>query len=218
MIRVHIRPISLRKWFPPRDPVATAVAMLCVLREDFLLELRGIVGDDFGHLDDNGEAFRRIYFWRNSLRTLEEIKTVLNRLNAQRSFRDAMAREQSEIRTAFEELKRALNMASQDFLRELRNMIGGHLDGLAFQETLDQLDPGQEGLLEVARKRGETHYRFAAELLWAAVLREAPPHSKEQAAETLLHKSAELNPAIVAIDHVLTCYIRDRKLVRRRRP
>jgi hypothetical protein len=33
--------------------------MLCVLREDFLLELRGIVGDDFGPLDDNDTAFRR---------------------------------------------------------------------------------------------------------------------------------------------------------------
>jgi len=91
--------------------VATAVAMLCVLREDFLLELAGIVDDHCGRLDDNGLEFRRIYFWRNTIRTLEEIRTTLNRLNKEQAFRAAMDREQPEVRDAFKQLRRTLNKA-----------------------------------------------------------------------------------------------------------
>ena len=41
MPRIQMRPVRLRKWFPPNDPVATAEAMLCILREDFLIEMYG---------------------------------------------------------------------------------------------------------------------------------------------------------------------------------
>ncbi len=191
--------------------------MLCVLREDFLLELRGIVGDDFGHLDDNDIAFRQLYFWRNSLRTLTEIQAGLNRLNKEPAFRAAMACEPADIREAFEELKRALNKAAAEFLRDLRNTFGGHLDPTVFQATLDQMDPLREGLLDLERKRGEIHYKFTAELLWAALVRDAPAGAEVHAFETLLSRSVALNPMLVAIDHVVTCYIRDRGLFRSRR-
>jgi hypothetical protein len=84
MTGVQLRPIKLRKWFPPQDTVATMVAMLCILREDLLLELYGITNEHIPRLDDNDSGYRRTYFWRNSLRTLTEIKKVLTRLN----FRD----------------------------------------------------------------------------------------------------------------------------------
>ena len=60
-VRRTRRSVGLRRWFPPDDPVANAVAMLCVLREDFPLELAGIVDGHCGRLDDNGREFRRIY-------------------------------------------------------------------------------------------------------------------------------------------------------------
>ncbi len=52
--------------------------MLCVLREDFLLELYGITNDRIDRLDDNDPGFRRTYFWRNSLRTLEAEKSEVS--------------------------------------------------------------------------------------------------------------------------------------------
>jgi len=91
---------GIRHWFPPGDPVATAVAMLCILREDLLLELLGIVSDGLPKLDDNSTGYRRTYFWRNSLRTLEEIRNVLNKLNAESSFRDALSEETPEVQEA----------------------------------------------------------------------------------------------------------------------
>jgi hypothetical protein len=36
--------------------------MLCILREDFFLELQGIILDDLDRLDDNQTAYRRTYF------------------------------------------------------------------------------------------------------------------------------------------------------------
>jgi hypothetical protein len=128
-----------------------------------------------------------------------------------------MARERTDIREAFEELKGALNKASAEFLRGLRNTFGGHLDPQVFQSTLDRMDPLREGLLDLERKRGEAHYKFTAELLWAALVRDAPAGAEVHAAETLLHRSAALSPMLVAIDHVVTCYIRDRALFRSRR-
>jgi hypothetical protein len=209
MARLHIRPVRLRKWFPPNDPVATAVAMLCVLREDFLIELYGIVDDQLGRLDDNDAGYRRTYFWRNSLRTLEEIKNVMNRLNSHSEFRDAMSKEPPEVSEAFEGLKSSLNKGSDEFLRVLRNTIGGHLDEEMVQATLDGMDPLTEGLVQIGRKRGEIHYKFGAELLWAALSRDT---NKEKEVIEIIRKSADLNPALAAIDHVVNCYFRDRAL------
>jgi len=98
---IRIKAIKLRSWFPPGDPVAGAVARLCILREDLSLELYGIVGARFENIDNNSAEFRRMYFWRNSLRTLEEIKHSLNKINAQPSFRKALALEPPEVRAAF---------------------------------------------------------------------------------------------------------------------
>jgi hypothetical protein len=212
-IQARVIPIKLRRWFPPSDPVATAVAVLCVLREDFLLELRGIIGDDFGALDANDAASRRLYFWRNSLRTLTEIQDYLNRLNGEAAFRAAMQRERPEVRETFETLKRELNRASEDFLRDLRNTLGGHIDRDVIQATLDQMDPLQEGLFDVGRKRDDIHFKFTADLVWAVLIREAAPGRETPAAETLIRKVADLSPTLMAIDHVVMSYIRDRKLL-----
>jgi hypothetical protein len=41
-LSASFRIIKLRKWFPADDPLAVPVARLCILREDFLLEMRGV--------------------------------------------------------------------------------------------------------------------------------------------------------------------------------
>lgn len=40
--------IPVRQWFPPDDPIAILVVKLCILREDYLLELAGMIeGEKF---------------------------------------------------------------------------------------------------------------------------------------------------------------------------
>jgi hypothetical protein len=209
---LRLVPFKIRKWFPPGDPVATAVVMLCVLREDLLLELQGIIADKFERLDDNQSAYRRTYFWRNSLRTLEEIKKTLNWLNSQPEFRDMLAREPVDIRKAFEELKRELNKASEAFLRVLRNHVGGHLDASTVQAGLDSMDHEQEGMVQFADTLGNIRYRFAVDVLWTALLREVPGDDTESRLENRLRPTASLTPAVKAIDDVVACYLRARGL------
>ena len=211
-LMLRIRPVRLRTWFPPNDPVATAVAMLCILREDFLLELYGITNDSIERLDDNDEGYRRTYFWRNTLRTLEEIKKGLNRLNKQSAFRGAMLREPPEVQTAFQKLKRELNQASHEFVLNLRNTMGGHLDLATIQTALDGMDPEQEGFVQVGEILGKRHYKFAAELLWSAILQNAPEKDFNRKINELLGKSAIFTRAVKAIDDVVDCYCRDRGL------
>jgi hypothetical protein len=192
--------------------VATAVAMLCILREDYLLELYGITSDHIDKLDDNDSAFRRTYFWRNSFRTLEEIKSVLNRLNADAGFRDAMSREPADIRAAFEDAKGELNKTSDEFLRAFRNTVGGHLDLEVFQATLDGMNPEREGLIEVGDSLDKLHYRFVGELIWAALLKEDTERASVEKMEDLLRRSAGLSRTVKAIDDVVACYLKDRNL------
>lgn len=180
--------------------------MLCVLREDFLIELYGIIDPDLGRLDDNDAGYRTSYFWRNSLRTLEEIRNMMNRLNTHETFREAMAKQHDSVKDAFEQLKKSLNKASDEFLRDMRNTIGGHLDEPTFQEGLDGMDPLEEGLIQVGETRDKLHYKFATELVWATF---GPDPGK---VVDLIKKTAELNPALAAIDHVVEVYMKDRGL------
>ena len=187
------------------------MARLCILREDFLLELYGITNDQIERLDDNHGAYRRNYFWRNSLRTLEEIRGVMNGLGSETTFRVAMEKD-AEVRVAFEDAKRALNKASEEFLVFLRNKVGAHVDEAWIQTALNSMDPQQEGYIQVGEMTGETHYKFALEVLWSALLHDVPKEAALEEIESLLEKSARLTSAIGAIDKVVFSYFKDRKL------
>jgi hypothetical protein len=209
---IRIKPIKLRAWFPPNNPVATAVARLCILREDLLLELYGIAGERFNRLDDNSEASRRLYFWRNLLRTLAEVRDGLNEINAEAEFREALTQETPEVQTAFESLKKELNKASQEFLVELRNTVGAHVDVTVLQDALNELDFTREGLVQLGDILGDIHYKFAGEFILAMLLRGISDAEQQQALEKLLERSAGLSRAVSAIDAVVACYARARDL------
>ena len=117
MARTQLRHIILSKWFPSNDHIAIAVARLCILREDYLLELQGLIKQDFNpfdvsssvskpdSLDGNSPSWRRIYFFRNSLRTLNEIRNVVDGLFSDGANRAALANETVELRQTFEVLR-----------------------------------------------------------------------------------------------------------------
>src|SRR5882762_8625753 len=52
----YIRVVRLGKWFPAGDPLAAAIARLSILREDFMLELRGIYAKSITALDTHSDA------------------------------------------------------------------------------------------------------------------------------------------------------------------
>jgi hypothetical protein len=211
---LHYRPVRLRKWFPPQDPLANAVARLCVLREDLLLEFFGIANERIDRLDDNGDFYRRTYFWRNSFRTMEETRKVLSRLNAQGEFRDALLQEPESVRNAFEELNALLIQTSREFLARLRNAVGGHLDEKEFQLALDNMDP-LEGLVVVGERLGQIHYKFATDLLWSVLLQGVPEKQRSTKALELLQRTGSLTQLVSAMDNAIAIYIERRRPHRR---
>src|SRR5437016_4202575 len=81
---------NLRKLFPPDDEFATCIARLCLLREDLWLEIKGIVAGPFDSLDTNTVVWRHNYFFRNSIRTLQEIVSALHTLRSVPEFKRAL--------------------------------------------------------------------------------------------------------------------------------
>src|SRR5947209_323485 len=85
---------QLHKWFPAADQLATSFARLCILREDFYLELQGIsMSDDITALDGNSPRWRRMYFLRNYIRTLMEIRSTVESLQKNRCFRSILQKQ-----------------------------------------------------------------------------------------------------------------------------
>lgn len=67
--KIYLRQIKLRRWFPPNDRFAATVARLCILREDFALEMWGLYAAHIKRLDGHSAIWRQLYFWRNLVKT-----------------------------------------------------------------------------------------------------------------------------------------------------
>jgi hypothetical protein len=147
------------------------------------------------------------------LRTLEEIRDLLNLVNSHGTFRQAFANLSPEAHEKFEKIKKELNKASEVFLSDLRNKIGGHLDTDFIHKGLEALDHGDDpSLMQLGDILGKRRYRFAADVLWTAVLG-VHPERKDAVGrlDQLLGSSASLTPVVGAIDDVFDWYMRVRR-------
>src|SRR5262249_32263730 len=153
-VKAMVRPIKLRKWFPPNDPIASAVARLFLLREDFYLEAFAFLAEDLPELDRNGSVWRQLYFLRQMMKTLMEAKSAMMRLQQSPEFKAALGEAGEGFR---EEILRFLKIVDSDDLKKIRNNIGGHILDKAVEKTLDGLNWDTEGILDVGRTHAETH-------------------------------------------------------------
>lgn len=165
MARSQLRHITLSKWFPGNDLIAAVVARLCILREDYLLELQGLIKKDNNpfdasspvskpdSLDGNSSSWRRLYFFRNSLRTLEEVRSAIEGLFADSEQKNALASETLELRQAFEVLRDEIKGLPPE-IKDLRDRIGGHVLRKGVRDALRGIDLGRNALFEVGEIRG----------------------------------------------------------------
>jgi len=216
----HIR---LREWFPPNDPIATIVAILCILREDYFLDLNGMIKggvnlfeDDsaekgFPELDQNSSEWRRLYFFRNSLRTLREIRKAVERLHQEKTCKEALRNEPESVKNAFQKLRDEMN-TGPDLVKDLRDKIGGHVLYPAVQKALDKMDHGRRGLMQVGERRGKIHYKFTGELVLAMMLPDIAPEGQIQKLDGILSTTAKLVLVMSTIDDVVAAYAESRNL------
>jgi hypothetical protein len=150
MTKTYIRSIRLGKWFPPGAKLAVSIARLIILREDFMLELHGIIAENLDELDGHSAQWRRTYFFRSSVRTLCEIQGALTTIRMNPEFKRILRRqttkEQSELRQICAKLHAATTIT-----KGIRDSLGGHVLHRAVEKALNNLAYESFGILEVGR-------------------------------------------------------------------
>ena len=204
--------MKLRRWFPPNDRFAATVARLCILREDFALEMQGIYVESIRPLDSHAPAWRRMYFWRNLVRTLLEIRKALETLNTIPEFKKALRKSPKVWQEKFAQMTKKLKQA-ETLVEETRNLLGGHVLQRGVEKALDNMDVERWGFIEAGRTLKQTHYKFAGELVGEILLAGVPEEKRMAELETHFQTIADLLPVYELSDIILTIYADHRRLV-----
>ncbi|MDR4469531.1 MAG: hypothetical protein MRJ68_14755 [Nitrospira sp.] len=211
----RVQHIKIKDWFPPEDQVAVTIVRLCILRQDLLLECQAIRETSLPSLDQNGEEWRRLYFWRNSFRTLENIRGAVHALKSQKVFLTALKKEPNDVQKGFARLTKDLQKVSDQFLKNLRNELGGHILGKAVADALRRMEFDQTGLVQVSDgKVGQQQYKFVTELVYQMILSKSEVTDARKELKRRSRISAKLMWAVLVIDELFNTYIKARKLLR----
>jgi hypothetical protein len=210
-MKTYVREMRLRRWFPPRDRFAATVARLCILREDFALEMWGIHASGIKALDKHSAQWRRMYFWRSLVRTLWEIRRALETLLTVTEFKRALVRRPA-WKKKFDNLIRKL-AKNAGLVQRTRDSLGGHVLQRSVENALDGMTFDRYGYVEVGRTLKDLHYKFAGELVGEILLAGVPEAERIQEAEIHFRTIAELLPVFEIIDIIFTIYADSRKLV-----
>ncbi len=201
----HIR---INEWFPPDDEVAAIMAQLCVLREDLYLELKGLKEDEISALDNNGDNYRSTYFFRNSTRTLFELRNAVETLKIEKKFIKHLA-SRPYFHQAFLEFDKAMLEASK-LVKRLRHQTGGHLDDEAFKKALKTISPDTRVLFQAGNSPKTLHYKFCLEFLGAIFLSEVQKDFEGEWSRILKTTADVSFKALKAVDLIFNAYVDQR--------
>lgn len=174
--------------------------------------MQGIYVEDLEQLDANSAFWRRLYFWRNLVRTLLEIRKALESLNTIPEFKKAMRAQTLIWQKKFGQMMRRLQKAEQ-IVDEIRNNLGGHVLHRGVAKALDNMDIGRWSFIEIGRTLGKTHYKFVGELVGEILLAGIPEEQRLAELERQFHTIAELLPVFELTDIILTVYAESRNLI-----
>jgi hypothetical protein len=207
------RIVKLTKWFPPNDPLATKIARLCILREDFNVEMIGVYTERIKELDGSSEEWRRLYFIRNLIKTLREIEAGIQRLLSDSQFKALLARQKSDMKEGFAKHAALMNENIR-VLNEVRNEVCGHIQEGAAQETLNEI-VGRDafGFLEMGPTMRRTYFKFAGELVLQILVRGVPEAEKHKVFIEKMEKIGNLFSSFSLIERALFIYMEDRGLL-----
>jgi hypothetical protein len=214
MTKTYVRQIKVRHWFPANDPLAAHIARLCILREDFAIEMSGIHAAEIKTLDGNDVVYRKFYFWRRLVVTLGEIRSALRTLQQLPDFQLIVNEQTCEWRQWFDSSIAELEN-DRELIKTTRNSLGGHVLHTAMQAALNSMPGENFSYLEVGATAGKTHYRFAAEIAGEMLHRTDAPEPQRQAN---LHSQfvaiAEHLAVFSLIDTIFKMYVDSRKLLK----
>jgi hypothetical protein len=136
MTKTYVRQIKVRRWFPADDPFAAHVARLCILREDFALEMSGIHASEIKKLDGNDVVWRKLYFWRRLVGILDEIRNALRTLQQLPDFQLMVNEQTPEWRRWFDSLIIELEK-DRELIKKTRDSLGGYVLNKTVQTALN---------------------------------------------------------------------------------
>lgn len=161
---------KIGELLPPDIRYSQALLRLLILREDLILEYKGISEEKIASLDYADDLARRIYFFRRSCTTLKEARIILvydRDLKAMRTAPNgkheiAMARACEKAIVALEDAKKPVNY--------VRNKASSHLDKKAFKVVLSS-QAGFQGPLTLKSPDVRSSYRAVSHIAATAWLR-----------------------------------------------
>ena len=217
MTKVFTRKIPLSDLFPPGDRIAALVAHLCILKEDFHLEYRGLVQEKtISELDQNTSMWRRTYFFRTFLRTLNEILNITGIIEGDEEVRKLLKQTPQNLRSELNGLV-ALVKGERDLISRLRNSIGGHLDHRAVQRAIKKMAPERQGTIQLGPTLGKTRYYFTTELIESILMAVTQGQDPLKQLEEEMERIGQLQkPLMQAIDKIFTAYLHEQGFLDRR--
>ncbi len=210
MSRIHISHIRLHHYFPPNDSLAATVARLCILREDFITEAMGAASVSIPDLDGISPQWRRLYFLRNSIRTVHEIRRAVHALRSNKEFKRALSEcgTKGDFEKSYKEL-----ITEEKYIRDLRNRIaGGHVLESAVQEGLNKMDPTAKGLIQVGELTKDIRFKFVYNLALATMF---PGHGRDPEQEVNLffkRVGGPIRQSIRIVEITFSTYAKARRL------
>lgn len=118
------------------------------------------------------------------------------------------------MREGFLKLGRALEKISDEFLKNLRNELGGHVSEKAVAEALRRMDFDQRGLVQVSDgKIGQQQYKFVTELVYQMMLSKSIGKDPAIELKKRSRKAAKMMWAVQVIDELFNTYVKARRLL-----
>lgn len=183
------------------------MARLCILREDLYIELSGMTDIPPSVLDDCSVTWRHIYFFRNLLRTVQEISSALHELDCEKQFKSKLGDVLPQVHIALNGISKKFS-DSHSVMKKRRNEFGGHINSTAITEGLRRIPPDAKGIYQRGLAPVNIHYKFAIEFVGAAILRQFPLPSAEAEWENIFSEVVDLAfEALKSIDALFASYV-----------
>ncbi|MDH5427676.1 MAG: hypothetical protein OEY57_05820 [Nitrospirota bacterium] len=216
MARIRYTPIRILRYFPPNDELAVKVARLCILVEDFILESRGVSGESLPILDELSPEWRKIYFLRNSIGTIHEIRVAIDDIRLNPTFKDYFDKQSTEEKNQFDKKFKALK-AEEKTLKKIRNDMGGaHVLTEAVKIGLGNLDPSEEGFVQAGGTLKNSHLKFVHKIVSGYLASQILEDGSHASVEEMKHfferiiKTSSAAAALVMI--ILGIFFKERNL------
>jgi len=169
MSRLYIKPVKIRRIFPPNNELAAIIARICILREDAMIEMLAILEEDMGKLDRPDAKVRKFYFMRNLIRTHLELSSAIQTLLRNSEFKQILASQPEGARKEFEGKLSVLKY--HPILKGVRNDICGNVRHDAVQDALNEMNDESFGFFQVGDSAMKSQFGFASEIVAAMLLR-----------------------------------------------